>query len=88
MRPVNPKRSKVFSFLIGLIYGYRIADMELKVFSLKEFRIEDLDGFEIYYLDKREDRVSKGKPLENPTHIVALKEDYSSKKVRVYIYKA
>jgi len=87
VKPINPKKSKVFSFLIGLIYGYRTADIELKVFSLEEFDINNHEGFDIYFLDKRTDNVSKNKPLENPTHIVALKEDFEAKKVRIYIYK-
>jgi hypothetical protein len=87
MRPINP-RGKTFSFLLGLIYGYRTADIDLKIFSMKEFRREELEGFILYYLDRKGDRVSKGKPLENPSHIVALKEDRTLGKVRVYIYKA
>ncbi len=88
MRPINPKKSKVFSFLIGLIYGYRTADMELKVLPLDKFSPENHRGFDIYFLDKRNDRVSKNEPLENPTHIVALLEDFEAKKVRLYIYKS
>ncbi|MDQ7038069.1 MAG: hypothetical protein Q9N26_02550 [Aquificota bacterium] len=88
MRPVNPKKSKVFSFLVGLIYGYRTADLELKVLSIEEFREEELEGFSVYYLDREKDRVSKGEPIENPSHIVAIREDTVSRKVKVYIYKA
>ena len=88
MKPINPKKSRTFSFLLGLIYGYRTADMELKIFSIEEFDEEKHHDFNIYYLDKREDRVSKGEPIENPTHIVAIKEDFEAKKVRVYIYRS
>ncbi len=88
MRPVNPKKSKVFSFLVGLIYGYRTADMELRVLSMEEFSPEDLDGFSVYYLDRKRDMVSKGEPLEDPSHIVAIREDHTYKRVKVYIYKA
>ncbi len=88
MRPVNPKKSKVFSFLLGIVYGYRTANMELKVFSLEEFDPEDLDGFTVYYLSRERDEVKKNEPIEDPTHIVAIKEDVVEKKVVVYIYKA
>ncbi|RLJ70357.1 hypothetical protein BCF55_0626 [Hydrogenivirga caldilitoris] len=88
MKPINPKKSKVFSFLIGLIYGYRTADMELKVLSLEEFNPRNHEGFDIYFLDKEKDRVSKNEPIDNPTHIVALLEDFEVKRVRLYIYKS
>ncbi len=88
MRPINRKKSKVFSFLIGLIYGYRTADMELKVFPLSEFDPSMHEGFELYFLDKKSDRVSKNEPIDSPTHIVALFEDFEAKKVRLYIYKS
>ncbi len=88
MKPINLKRSKTFSFLLGLIYGYRIADFELKLFSMEEFDPKDHKGFNLYFLDRRNDLVSKNKPIKNPTHIVAVKEDFEAKKVRVYIYRS
>jgi len=88
VKPINPKKSRTFSFLLGLIYGYRTADMELKIFSIEEFDEEKHHDFNIYYLNKEEDRVSKGEPIENPTHIVAIKEDFEAKKVRIYIYRS
>ena len=87
MKPINTRKSKTLSFLIGLVYGYRTADMELKVFPLKEFRKENHKGFEIYYLSREKDVVSKNEPIEYPTHIVALLEDIKAKKVRLYIYR-
>ena len=88
MRPINRKKSKTFSFLLGLIYGYRSSDIELKVFPIEEFSTNKHEGFEFYFLDKKSDSVSKNEPIDNPTHIVALKEDFEAKKVRVYIYKS
>ncbi|EDP76090.1 hypothetical protein [Hydrogenivirga sp. 128-5-R1-1] len=88
MKPINPKKSKVFSFLIGLIYGYRTADMELKVMPLEEFDPNNHEGFDVYFLDKKSDRVSKNEPIEEPSHIVAIFEDFEAKKVRLYIYKS
>jgi len=88
VRPINPKKSKSFSFLLGLIYGYRTADMELKVLPINEFDEDLHPDFDIYYLDRVSDRVSKNEPIDNPTHIVALKEDFEAKKVRIYIYKS
>ncbi len=88
MKPINPKRSRTFSFLLGLIYGYRTADMELKILPIDEFEKSNLDGFTLYYLDRRKDVVSKNGPIREPTHIVALKEDFEAKKVRVYIYRS
>ncbi len=86
-QPINKKKDKVFSFLLGLVYGYRSADIELKVFKLEEFSLEKHVGEQIFYLDKKKGIVSKGEPIENPTHIVALKEDFEDKKVKLFIYK-
>jgi hypothetical protein len=87
VKPINPKKNKTFSFLIGLIYGYRTADMELKVLPMEEFDPSLHEGCDIYFLDKRRDRVSKNEPLDEPTHVVVLKEDFELKKVKLYIYK-
>ncbi len=87
MRPINPKRSRVFSFLLGLVYGYRTADMELKILPLNDFDPGKHRDCALYFLDRRTDRVSKNEPIENPTHVVVLKEDLPSRKVRIYIYR-
>lgn len=88
MKPINSRKSRAFSFLLGLIYGYRTADMELKVQPMDQFDESLHPDFDIYYLDRINDEVSKNEPLPNPTHIVALKEDFELKKVRIYIYKS
>ncbi len=88
MRPINRKKSKVFSFLLGLVYGYRTADMELKVLPLSDFDADNHDGANIYFLDKKRDLVSKNKPIENPSHVVVILEDLGAKKVKIYIYKS
>ncbi len=88
MKPINTRKSKTFSFLLGLIYGYRTADFSLSTLKIDEFTPEKHPEGKIYYLDKNSDIVSKDKPIENPTHIVVLHEDIKGKKVRLYIYKA
>ena len=88
MKPINTKKSKTFSFLLGLIYGYRTADFSLKTYKIDEFDPENHTDGDIYYLDKKGDVVSKNEPIKNPTHIVVLHEDIKNKKVRLYIYKA
>jgi len=87
VRPISTGRSRVFSFLLGLVYGYRTADMELRILSLEEFDPERHRDGDLYYLDRRSDRVSKNEPIERPTHVVVLREDPSSRKVRIYIYR-
>jgi len=62
--------------------------MELKIMPLGEFDPKNHEGFDIYFLDKKSDRVSKNEPIEDPSHIVALLEDFEAKKVRLYIYKS
>jgi hypothetical protein len=88
LRPINPKKSRVFSFLLGLIYGYRTADFSLKSLPMKEFDPANRPSGDVYYLNKKEDIISKNEPIENPTHVVIINEDLESKKVRIYIYKA
>jgi len=88
VNPVNPNKSKVFSFLLGLIYGYRTADFSLKRLPLSEFNADDRPEGDVYYLNKRTDEISKNKPINNPTHIVIINEDREAKKVRIYIYKS
>lgn len=88
MKPINTKGKKVFSFLLGLVYGYRTADMELKVFPLSSFEPSLHREGDIYYLDRESDRVSKNEPLDDPTHVVVLTEDRTSGKVRIYIYRS
>ncbi len=88
MKPINTRKSKTLSFLLGLIYGYRTADFSLKTLKIDEFKPDNHPEGVIYYLDKQRDVVSKNEPIENPTHIVVLHEDIKSKKVRLYIYKA
>ncbi len=87
MRPVNPRKSKTFSFLLGLVYGYRTADIDLKMYTLEEFESFETEGFDIYYLNKHEDIVTKNEPIDNPTHIVAIMEDKENKKVIIRIFK-
>jgi hypothetical protein len=86
-QPINRKKDKVFSFLLGLVYGYRSADMELKVLSLSEFDPYNHKDEQVFYLDRKRGMVKKNSPLENPTHIVTLREDLKEKKVKIFIYK-
>ncbi|HIP43622.1 MAG TPA: hypothetical protein EYG91_07055 [Aquifex aeolicus] len=81
------KGDKVFNFLLGLIYGYRTSDIDMKIRPLSDFKEEDFKNFTIYYLNKSKGEVSKGKKLKEYTHIVALKEDLETKKVRIFIFK-
>jgi len=81
------KGDKAFSFLLGLIYGYREADIDMKVRPLSQFSPQDYEDFTLYYLDRRRGEVRKNEPLEEYTHIVALKEDREKKKVRIIIFK-
>ncbi len=81
------KGDKVFNFLLGLIYGYRTADLDMKIRPLSEFKEEDYEDFTVYYLNKKKGIVSKGEKIEEITHIVVIKEDKEEKKVRIVIFK-
>ena len=81
------KGDKVFNFLLGLIYGYRTADLDMKIRPLSEFKEEDYEDFTVYYLNRKKGIVSKGKRIEEITHIVVIKEDKKEKKVKIVIFK-
>ncbi|WP_461829807.1 hypothetical protein [Aquifex sp.] len=81
------KGDKVFNFLLGLIYGYRTADLNMKVRPLSEFKKEDYEGYTIYYLNKQTGEVCKDQAPTEYTHVVALKEDKETKKVHLIIFK-
>jgi len=81
------KGDKVFNFLLGLIYGYRTADLHMKIRPLSEFRREDYEDYTIYYLNRKTGEVCKDEALSEYTHIVAIKEDRETKKVRLIIFK-
>ena len=81
------KGDKVFNFLLGLIYGYRTADLDMKIRPLSEFKEEDYEDFTVYYLNKKKGIVSKEEKIEEITHIVVIKEDKEEKKVRIVIFK-
>ncbi len=81
------KGDKVFNFLFGLIYGYRTADLNMKIRPLSEFKREDYEGYTIYYLNKQTGEVSKDEAPSEYTHVVALKEDRETKKVHLIIFK-
>ncbi len=81
------KGDKVFNFLLGLIYGYRSADLNMRIRPMSEFRSEEYEGFTLYYLNKKTGEVHKDKAPEEYTHVVALKEDRRTKKVHLIIFK-
>ncbi len=81
------KGDKVFNFLLGLIYGYRTEDINMKIKPLSEFKKENYEGYTIYYLNKQTGEVFKNEALSQYTHVVALKEDKETKKVHLVIFK-
>ncbi|WP_164930587.1 hypothetical protein [Aquifex aeolicus] len=81
------KGDKAFNFLLGLIYGYRTADVDMKIRPLEEFKEEEYSDFTIYYIDRKSGEVKKGEKLSEYTHVVVLKEDHENKKVRIVIFK-
>ncbi len=86
MKPLNLKGRKVFSFLLGLIYGYRRADIELKIFPMDKFSPPEKGR--VYYLNRKNDDISFGTPLREFTHIVVLKENKENRKLEISIYKS
>jgi len=81
------KGDKAFNFLLGLIYGYRTADIDMKVRPLEEFKEEEFSDYTLYYINRKSGEVKKGEKLPEYTHVVALREDIENKKVRIVIFK-
>ncbi|MFN3947780.1 MAG: hypothetical protein ACK4LA_06815 [Aquificaceae bacterium] len=84
MQRLKLEKDKALAFIVGLVYGYRNAPMELKILSLEEFS-EDLHKEDkIYYLSRKEGRLCEGME-EGVSHVCVIREE--KEKVKVFIYK-
>ncbi len=86
MQRVETKGDKAIAFVLGLVYGYRNANFELKVFDIKEFCEENHIGDRVYYINRKKGEVYKCY-TKNTTHICVLKEDNINSKVVLFVYK-
>lgn len=85
MRKIDTKH-KALAFILGLVYGYRQANMELVVRDVKSFSEEIHRGDKVYYISKEKGEVYD-EFCDAVSHICAIREDMESKKVILFVYK-
>jgi len=86
MQRVDTKGDKSIAFILGLVYGYRNAQFELKVFDIKEFCKENHVEDKVYYINRKKGEVYECY-TEDTTHICVLREDRVKGKVVLFVYK-
>ncbi len=88
MQRIEVGSNKALAFILGLAYGCKNAEIELKVFSMEDFSEDKHKDDKIYYINRREGRVYEGL-REDVSHICVLKEDKINGKVCIiYLQKA
>ncbi len=86
MQRIDTKGDKSIAFLLGLVYGYKNAQIELKVFDIKEFCKENHVDDKVYYINRKKGEVYECY-TEDTTHICVLREDRVKGKVVLFVYK-
>ncbi|MFN4319567.1 MAG: hypothetical protein ACK4FY_03675 [Aquificaceae bacterium] len=86
MKRIEVGSNKALAFILGLAYGYKNADIELKVFSIEDFSEDKHKDDKIYYISRMEGKVYD-RLSEDVSHVCVLKEDKINGKVRIFIYK-
>lgn len=87
MTKLYTKGNKALSFILGLVYGYRGADMELKILPMSAFSQEIHAKDKCYFVNRKTSDVYE-KPQDGQyTHICVLREDKQNKKLYLFIYK-
>lgn len=86
MNKIDTKGDKSIAFILGLVYGYRNVQFELKVFSLEDFREQNHLEDRVYYINRQKGEVYECY-TEGITHICVLREDKINGKVQLFVYK-
>lgn len=86
MRMVNVGKDKALAFILGLVYGYRKADFELKILKLEDFREENHLKDRVYYINRHRGEVYDCF-TEGTTHVCVIREDEVNRKVWLFVYK-
>ena len=78
---------KGLAFVMGLVYGYRNALLNLKVLPLSQFSREEHSEDRTYFINRKINAVFTD-PLEGDyTHVCVIREDKENKEVVLFIYK-
>ncbi|MEJ5338466.1 MAG: hypothetical protein ACK42C_02390 [Aquificaceae bacterium] len=86
MQRIETRSDKSIAFILGLVYGYRNAQFELKVLSLEEFREENHLEDRVYYINRQKGEVYECY-REGTSHICVIREDKINGKVWLFVYK-
>ncbi|RMH80465.1 MAG: hypothetical protein D6674_04365 [Acidobacteria bacterium] len=86
MRLLKTKGDRAISFIMGLAYGYRNANLELHVKKIEDFSYEEHEKDRVYYIDRTSGELHEC-ITDKTTHICAVREDKIRGKVMVFIYK-
>ncbi len=86
MQRIDTRGDKSLAFLLGLVYGYRNAEFELKIFDLEHFCIENHLKDKVYYINRKSGELYEHY-TEETTHICAIREDKINGKVVLFVYK-
>ncbi|MFN3813591.1 MAG: hypothetical protein ACK4SM_03095 [Aquificaceae bacterium] len=85
MRKIGTK-NKALAFLLGLVYGYRGAHLELVLKDMEEFSEEEYKDCKVYYINRALGEVYSSM-REEVTHVCVLREDKVNRKIILLIYK-
>ena len=86
MTKIDTKTDKVLAFLLGIIYGYRGALVEVKRKDICQYNEEKHSKDRVYFINRKAGYVGNVKSSE-VTHICAIRENKEEKKVVIFLYK-
>lgn len=86
MQRIDLRKDRALAFLVGLLYGYRNVQMELKIHPFEDFSEDKHAEDRVYYLNRRDGKIYQSFQ-ESTTHICVLREDKINHKVYVFVYK-
>ncbi len=87
MMRVDTKGNKALAFIMGLVYGYRSADFDIKVMPLVEFSPLEHAQDRCYFVNKKTGGVFLSPSEGEYTHVCAVREDRQRDKVVLFIYR-
>ncbi len=87
MIKIDTKGNKALSFILGLVYGYRNADIELKILPISSFSQENHVKDKCYFVNRETAQVYEKSEGCQYTHVCAIREDTKNKKVYLFIYR-
>ncbi len=87
MMMVNTRGNKALAFIMGLVYGYRNANFDLKVLPMAEFSQEKHSQDRCYFINKKDGDVFNSPSEGEYTCVCVIREDREMGKVVLFIYR-